>query len=143
MRLAEVVPAGAHPQSGVPAAIRQIAVHLARRGHHVELWLLRESTGESSFLNAPDLISAGVEVVSATGSVWRRTRTLAQREVDVVHLHSVFTLPNALLAEQIRAPYAVSPHGGYAPASLARSSVRKKIYALLVERRLLRRAAVR
>jgi glycosyltransferase involved in cell wall biosynthesis len=37
----------------------------------------------------------------------------------------------------------VSPHGGYAPASLARNAARKRVYQHLVERPMLRRAALR
>jgi glycosyltransferase involved in cell wall biosynthesis len=68
---------------------------------------------------------------------------LAGRDIQIVHLHSVFTPPNALLARRLRVPYVVSPHGGYAPASLARNSRRKAVYGRLVERRMLRRAALR
>jgi glycosyltransferase involved in cell wall biosynthesis len=50
---------------------------------------------------------------------------------------------NDLLARRLRVPYVVSPHGGYAPASLARHAGRKRLYAALAERRTLRRAALR
>jgi glycosyltransferase involved in cell wall biosynthesis len=143
MRIAQVVPAGAHPYSGVPVVIVQLAAHLAGRGHHVELWLLRPWTEREMVVHAPVLSDAGVHMVAPRATGRRRLATLAEREVDVVHLHSVFTLANALLARRLDVPYVVSPHGGYAPASLVRNARRKAVYGRLVERRMLRRAALR
>src|SRR5207248_65389 len=44
---------------------------------------------------------------------------------------------------RLRVPYVVSPHGGYAPASFARSSWRKWLYAQILERRFVKGAALR
>jgi glycosyltransferase involved in cell wall biosynthesis len=143
MRIAQVLPAGAHPYSGVPVVVVQLAVHLARRGHDVEVWLLQPWTGEQEAPHRPALCDAGVTVVAAPARGRGRLAALAERDIQIAHLHSVFTPPNALLARRLRVPYVVSPHGGYAPASLRRSTVRKAIYRLLVERRLVDRAALR
>src|ERR1051326_3886354 len=143
MYVAQVIPAGAHPESGVPVAIHALACHLARRGHQVEVWELRRWTGEAPVLDGDDSTRPVVPRVAPGGSLWHTIAALGRRDVDLVHLHSVFTLPNALLASRLRAPYVLSPHGGYAPASLGRSAIRKKIYAQFIERRLARRAALR
>jgi glycosyltransferase involved in cell wall biosynthesis len=143
MRIAQVVPAGAHPYSGVPAVIAHLSAHLAHRGHHVEVWLLRPWSEEEQTVHAAALRDAGVSLVSPAATGRRRLAALADRDVDVVQLHSVFTPPNALLARRLRVPYVVSPHGGYAPASLARSARRKTAYKHLLERPMLRRAALR
>jgi glycosyltransferase involved in cell wall biosynthesis len=143
MRIAQVLPAGAHPYSGVPVVVVQLAVHLARRGHDVEFWLLQPWSAEAAALHGPVLHEAGVQVVTAPARGRGRLATLAGRDVQLAHLHSVFTPPNALLARRLRVPYVLSPHGGYAPASLRRSRGRKALYRLLVERRLARRAALR
>ena len=143
MRIAQVVPAGAHPYSGVPAVIAHLSAHLADRGHHVEVWLLRPWSEEEQAVHAAALRDAGVSLVSPTTTGRRRLAALADRDVDVVQLHSVFTPPNALLARRLRVPYVISPHGGYAPASLARSTRRKTAYKYLLERPMLRRAALR
>jgi glycosyltransferase involved in cell wall biosynthesis len=143
MRIAQVLPAGAHPYSGVPVVVVQLAVHLARRGHQVEVWLLQPWSEEAARLHGPALQEAGITLVAAPGRGRGRLATLARRDVQIAHLHSVFTPPNALLARRLRVPYVVSPHGGYAPASLRRSTARKALYRLLVERRLVDRAALR
>jgi glycosyltransferase involved in cell wall biosynthesis len=142
MRIAQVVPAGAHPYSGVPTVIVQLSLHLARRGHDVEVWLLQPWNSEEAALHGSTLTEAGVPLITApSGS--HRFHALAERPVQIAHLHSVFTPPNARLARRLRVPYVLSPHGGYAPASLARSALRKALYLWLVERRLLRGAALR
>jgi glycosyltransferase involved in cell wall biosynthesis len=143
MRIAHVVPARADPYSGVPSVIVQLSVHLARRGHQVEVWLLHPWSDEETTLYGPTLADAGVPLVTGSPSRRGRCAALAERDAEIVHLHSVFTLPNALLARRLRVPYVLSPHGGYAPASLARSPVRKAVYSSLVERRLVRGAALR
>lgn len=143
MRIAQVVPAGANPHSGVPVVIVQLAVHLARRGHDLELWQLKPWSKEQAAVHLPALGDAGVPLIAPAAAGPRGYATLAGRSVDVVHLHSVFTPPNALLARRLRTPYVISPHGGYAPASLARNPGRKAVYGRLVERRMLRRAVLR
>ena len=142
MRIAQVLPAGAHPYSGVPVVVVQLAVHLAGRGHDVEVWLLQPWTDEAAALHGPALQDAGVTVVAAPERGRGRLAALARRDVQIAHLHSVFTPPNALLARHLRVPYVLSPHGGYAPASLRRGPARKALYRLLVERRLAGRAAL-
>jgi glycosyltransferase involved in cell wall biosynthesis len=143
MRIAQVLPAGSHPFSGVPVVVVQLAVHLARRGHDMEVWLLQPWTEEETALHGPALRDAGVTLVAAPARGRGGLGALARRDVEIAHLHSVFTPPNALLARRLRVPYVVSPHGGYAPASLARNARRKAVYGRLVERRMLRRAALR
>jgi glycosyltransferase involved in cell wall biosynthesis len=143
MRIAQVLPAGAHPYSGVPVVVVQLAVHLAQRGHDLEVWLLQPWTAEAAALYRPALDKAGVTVVAAPARGRGRLATLADREIQLAHLHSVFTPSNALLGRRLRVPYVLSPHGGYAPASLRRSRGRKALYKLLVERRLAHGAALR
>jgi glycosyltransferase involved in cell wall biosynthesis len=142
MRIAQVVPAGVPPYSGVPIVIVQLSLHLARRGHQVEVWLLQPWSSEEVELHGTALTAAGVALVTAP-SGRRRFQALGKRPIEIAHLHSVFAPPNGRLARRLRVPYVVSPHGGYAPASLARSALRKALYRRLVEGRLVRRAALR
>jgi glycosyltransferase involved in cell wall biosynthesis len=143
MRIAQVIPAGAQPYSGVPTVIVQLAVHLARLGHHIEAWLMYPWTDEEVAIHGSMLAEADVPMVMASRCRRARMAPLVAREVDIVHLHSVFTLANARLARRLRVPYVVSPHGGYGAAPLGRSSMRKSLYIPLVERRLVRGAALR
>src|SRR5215204_1968069 len=76
MRIAQVLPAGAHPYSGVPVVVVQLAVHLARRGHDVEVWLPQPWTAEAAALHRPPLDQAGVKVVAAPARGRGRLATL-------------------------------------------------------------------
>ena len=143
MRIAQVVPAGANPYAGVRNAVVQLAVHLAKRGHDVELWPLHVWTDEELEVHAPVLGAAGVTICEAPPEPDERLDFLARRKVDLAHLHSVFTKWNARLARRLSVPYVVSPHGGYAPRSLLRTRWPKQIYKLFIERPMLRRAALR
>jgi glycosyltransferase involved in cell wall biosynthesis len=143
MRIAHVIPAGAPLYSGVPRVIHQLAVHLARRGHEVEVWFLQPELRDAALVDTHLMAEAGVQVVRSADGWWPGLGGLAKRDVQLVHLHSVFTLPNAILAASLRMPYVISPHGGYAAASLTRHGLRKRLFAQLVERRLLCNAALR
>jgi glycosyltransferase involved in cell wall biosynthesis len=143
MKIAQVAPAGLHPYSGVRTVVTQLAVHLARRGHDVEIWQLHSWSEEEVNLHRQTLADAGVRLVGQPASTHRRMAALAARDVHIVHLHATFAVANALLAVRLRPPYVISPHGGYSPASMARHAGRKRLYALLAERRMLRRAALR
>jgi glycosyltransferase involved in cell wall biosynthesis len=138
MRIAQVAPAGLHPYSGIRTVITRLSAYLARRGHDVEIWQLHPWTDEEVFLHQQVLGGAGIPLVPG------RLAALAARDVDVVHLHATFTVANNLLAARLRRPYVISPHGGYsAPSIRARHRLRKRLYVMLVERRTLRRAALR
>jgi glycosyltransferase involved in cell wall biosynthesis len=143
MRIAQVAPAGLHHYSGVRTVIAQLAVHLTRRGHHVEIWQLHPWTDEERAIHRELLTGAGVRLVEGPTPMRRRLAAFAAREVDLAHLHATFTPSNNLLAACLSVPYVISPHGGYAQASLVRHAVRKRLYAILAERRTLRRAALR
>jgi glycosyltransferase involved in cell wall biosynthesis len=143
MRIAQVAPAGLHPYSGVRSVITQLAVHLAHRGHRVEIWQLHPWTDEEVALHHELLTGAGVRLVDGPTSMRLRLAALAARDVDLAHLHATFTPSNNMLAARLPVPYVISPHGGYAKASLVRHATRKRLYAILAERRTLRRAALR
>jgi glycosyltransferase involved in cell wall biosynthesis len=142
MRIAHALPAGAHPYSGVPTVVMQSSAHLAALGHHVEVWALQPLSDLERSVYEPALRDTGVMLVDASSGGPDRMAALLRRRVDLVHLHSVFSPRNSVLAARLRVPYVLSPHGGYSPVCLTRSRLRKAVYALAVERRMVRRAAL-
>jgi len=102
MRIAQVAPAGLHPYSGIRAVITQVSVHLARRGHDVEIWQLHPWSHEEVLLHQEALAGAVVPLVESAGSTPRRLASLAARDVDLVHLHATFSVANNLLAARLR-----------------------------------------
>lgn len=147
MRIAHLIPPGLEYWSGVATAVTQLARALAARGHQVELWHTFDwRPGNKDLTVQP--ADAGVRLVALPDihRWWDAGRAVAQvdatRRMDIVHLHSVFLPFNTLAARALRSPFAVSPHGGYDPVSLRRSTGRKTAYRILFERRMLKRAAL-
>jgi glycosyltransferase involved in cell wall biosynthesis len=63
---------------------------------------------------------------------------------DLVHIHGMWRYPQwaaAHLAQQLRIPYIISPHGMCEPFELARKAWKKKIYFNLIEKRSFQEAA--
>ena len=121
---------------GVNATIWQAAAAQAVAGHHVTLLAEREP-------EEPDRIAAnamGISLVPVpTGRVIYDADaiTTISRGCDIVHLHSVFILRQAMLARQLSrlgVPYVITPNGGLSPTGLRRGFVKKTIYSLLLER---------
>lgn len=69
---------------------------------------------------------------------------LLEWEPDITHLHSVYTLPNMVLARSLhdrRIPYVVTPNGGLSPYVLRRRWYLKIPYKLFFEQPTLNRAS--
>lgn len=144
MRIAQVVPRGEQTWSGVLTVIVHLATALARRGHHVEVWQLHDWDPTWYSEQRTRLAADGVVEVRLTAArrLGRASSVLAEHHaIDVIHLHGAFNRSNTAISRALRRPYVFSPHSGYDPVSLRRSSVRKRLYRLLFERTTLARAA--
>jgi 1,2-diacylglycerol 3-alpha-glucosyltransferase len=148
VRIAQVVPRGEQPASGVLTVIVELSVALSARGHHVELWQLHSWASELYGDARALLAGAGVREIGALADVPRLSLGRVASElarthsVDVVHLHSGFTPSNTAIARRLRTPYLFSPHSAYDPVSLRRNRRRKLLYRALFERSTLNSAAL-
>ena len=144
VRIAQIVPRGEQPWSGVLTVLVHLAAGLAKRGHDVEVWQFHEWPPGDYEEQRRVLNAAGVvEVPMAEGRPSRRAAALAQRRrIDVIHLHGAFNVTNTLVSRSIRRPYVFSPHSGYDPVSLRRHSARKLLYRVVFERAMLERASL-
>lgn len=145
MRIAQVVPRGEQPWSGVLTVIVHLAASLARRGHQVDVVQLHEWSPNVYAEQQRRLHAAGVAQVpvrASRGLGRAAARTIEERGVDIVHLHGAFNPSNTAVSRSIRRPYVFSPHSGYDPVSLRRSRGRKLLYRALFERTMLDRAAL-
>ena len=147
MRIAQLVPRGEYPWSGILTVIVKLSAALAKRGHAVEVWLL--SPWDEAYASQITLLrGAGVPLMPvAFSGGWSQIGTAVARHASgsgaqVVHLHGAFNRTNTATGLRLRTPFVFSPHSGYDPVSLRRSALRKRIYALLFERRMLRRASL-
>jgi glycosyltransferase involved in cell wall biosynthesis len=145
VRIAQVVPRGEQPWSGVLTVIVHLAASLARRGHQVDVVQLHEWSPAVYATQQRLLEEAGVAQVPvgvSRGLGRAAARAVQERGVDVVHLHGAFNPSNTAVSRSIRRPYVFSPHSGYDPVSLRRSRGRKLLYRVLFERAMLDRAAL-
>jgi glycosyltransferase involved in cell wall biosynthesis len=128
---------------GVNATIWQAAAAQVRAGHRVTLLLDRAPT------KAENDASAGMNILLAPVTASHLAYDAAAidrlaRNCDVVHLHSVFILRQAILARQLSrlgVPYVITPNGGLSPMGLRRGAIKKLVYSLLLERPRFRAAA--
>lgn len=140
MRILHLVPTGVHPFSGVLGATVSLAIAQSRHGLHVTVGHVDDSP-----VTEPDH-RARLEAEEVAIVRLGRARAVGGTESweavgDVLHLHGVFNVHNNLAAVRTSLPVVWSPHGGYAPEALDYRSVRKSLFATVVERPALRRAA--
>ncbi len=146
MRIAQVVPYRLHPYSGILQAIVELTVALARCGADVEIWRLEAWPDDAQDL-AETLDAANIErvLVPMSKNYWRLSgaakKFFAEQTVDIVHLHGAFSPMNNLIARELKVPYVLSPHGGYAGAVVDRHPLRKMLFKHLFELRMIRDAA--
>ena len=147
MRIAQIVPRGEYPWSGILTVIVHLSAALARRGHDVELWMLSR-WDEAYATHADRLRTAGVRCVEIPfrggwlGMGSAVARHAANSNIELVHLHGAFNRTNTVVSLRLETPFVFSPHSGYDPISLRRSRIRKQLYALAFERRMLARASI-
>ena len=135
--------------SGVDRTLEGLVSNLAGQGVETEVW-------HPSPLNRTisELRSGGVEVVElpvyprATSAVLglpRATREFIRRrsaDVDVLHLHSVFTPHNVWISRTAGLPFVVTPNGGYNVEVLhGRHRSAKAVWMWMHERRYVRAAS--
>jgi glycosyltransferase involved in cell wall biosynthesis len=147
MRIAHVAPPSGRTASGILTVLEELTVSLSQRGHHVELWHHDDWTAPSLERLLERLQHAGVSSRRLRASTHRRPilsgLVLPPRDAaDVVHLHSVFVPLNTATARRWPGVVVLSPHGGYDPHSLRRSSLRKRAYSAMFEKQMLRSADV-
>lgn len=142
MKVLHVIPSIAAPRGGPSYVVLRLARALAARGVSTEILTTRadlDATGEAA---ARDLLGSAVELslVATRGpaqletapalipALWRRLA-----EVDVVHVHTVFTFPAALPPWMCRAHHVahiVRPAGTLDEDCLAMRSTRRKRLAV-------------
>lgn len=73
----------------------------------------------------------------------RRIQHLASQH-DVVHIHGIWQFPDwaaAAAARTVGVPYVITPHGSLQPARLRKSSLKKRVSAVLADRAMLNQAS--
>jgi len=82
-----------------------------------------------------------------TSYSWDFARAIKQNvhKFDIIHIHEIWNYPNYVAswaAKRAGKPYIVTIHGALDPWCLNHKAFKKKIYALLIQKRILREASV-
>jgi glycosyltransferase involved in cell wall biosynthesis len=145
VHIAQVVPRGEQPWSGILTVIVHLSAALARRGHDVDVLQLHTWSPSAYAEQRRVLAGAGVAEVRVGGR-WGlgrgAARIVEERAGEIVHLHGAFNPSNTMVSRALRRPYVFSPHSGYDPVSLRRSRGRKALYRAAFERKMIAEASL-
>ena len=157
MKLVHVVPTyyPAVRYGGPIWSVHALCKALAQRGHDVQV--LTTNVDGAGVLDMPTGVPVDVDGVKvsyfpsrfAQRLYWSPAMTaqlpVVLREADFLHLHSIFLAPTssaARVAESLGIPWCVSPRGALVPELISRrSTLAKRIWMLINERRTLERAS--
>ena len=146
----------AGPSYSVAALVR----HLAAEGHAVTLLTVREWRGFGAHPDSTARIGAtrhiryaqsGLAVPVLSNLCWseelRRSLNVLACEVDVIHAHGLWLMPNVYPAWSVarsgaRARFVLSPRGMLGDAALSYSNRKKRLFWALLQKRALDRVAV-
>jgi len=149
MRILHVI-TGLWKNTGGPAeVIPAICTAMVDAGMGVTLATLAGDSAQS----VEDAAAHGVRVLrfspTVRHTIWysselhRRIQDLAS-EHDIVHIHGIWQFPDwvaAAAARRAGIPYVISPHGLLQPARLKKSSLKKRVAAILADRAMLNQAS--
>ena len=149
MRVLHVI-TGLWKDTGGPSeVIPAICTAMTDAGAEVTLATLAGDSAQS----VDDAATHGVRVLkfppSFRHTIWysselhRRIQQLTS-EHDIVHIHGIWQFPDwaaAAAARRAGVPYVITPHGSLQPARLKKSSLKKRISAVLADRAMLNQAS--
>jgi len=148
MRVLHVI-TGLWKDTGGPSeVIPAICTAMVEAGVDVTLATLAGDSAES----VEDAAAHGVRVLkfapSIRHTIWYSRELHRQigplvSEHDVVHIHGIWQFPDwaaAAAARRAGVPYVITPHGSLQPARLRKSSLKKRLSAILADRAMLNQA---
>lgn len=149
-KIVHIGPYRPNPVGGVGKTILEQTRALAKCGIDVEIWQLGADCQKPTLINTEEVypvwnIPAGkswlLRLICFPKSTmdWINGR---RGEIDLLHIHSVFTPANYLLSK-IGIPYVITPNGGWSEEILqGRNSILKRIWMRLFENHLWKNASL-
>lgn len=148
MKILHVVSRVSNHDGGIATVVPKLCEELAKRGHAVRL--IASYTDDLSDA-AIQCVASGVDVrlvkTWGEGGRYGYYSNAIRKEInnsvswaDVVHTHGMWQFPCVIAAHACRTigrPYVVQPHGFLEPERLKKSRVRKFVFGVLFERRIL------
>ena len=149
LRVLQTVPSIEHEASGPSQSVPSLCHALASAGHSVVLasvggaWNAAKvpydhQVASGDFVRVPVVsqlqASSGLQQILFDRAEWS----------DIIHSHGMWVMPNVYpfrAAKRAQKPLVVSPRGTLSPIALARSTSRKRLFWLLLQRKAMRHAA--
>lgn len=141
MRILHVIWSMSPEAGGPPAAVKGLSGELVRLGHQTAIW-----TTEAGVESGVSEIAEGVEIRSFPldglkkwfyAPLMGKALRSEAAGFDIVHIHGVWLYPTTAAARTCRTgdvPYLIRPCGMLSRFSLARKSLKKRLYGFAVER---------
>lgn len=134
--------------SGTTHIILNLSRQYLQQGHEVSIYYLTNRGYDTLLPDEPRIRTAGLPIDWKQN--WGYSRAFRQelqrtiREFDVIHVHSLWLYLNwavRRIAQSAGVPYVVAPQGTLDDWTLRHHGLKKQIYASLIERDILNRAA--
>jgi len=147
MRILQVI-GGLASSSGTTPAVLALSDRLANAGHGVDIFYVSGRTPDTVMPSSPGVHVEGFPLNGPR--IWAGSCALSRALIDragaydVIHGYSLWLFPNIAVSRacgRAGRPYIISPQGALDHWALSHHGLRKKIYAELIERRILSRAA--
>ncbi len=146
LKIIHVLKGKANPNTmnGVNKVVHNLASTQLKQGHDVQVWgITGSTTGVSHDHTYPLHLFPAMKNRFAVNPAMLAALN-AVESGTIFHLHSVFLPELYALSRQLKKrgfSWVLSPHGGYAPESLKKNAIIKRIYKLLFENKLIAGAA--
>ncbi len=151
MKILHVIPSLAERDGGPSKAVIEMCGELGRRGHDPQIYTTNvDGDGRLDVMLERAVQVHGIATtyfpVIPGGGYYRVSARMAVRlrktvgEFDLVHVHSLYQCPSMAAAYYCRrygVPYIIQPHGSLAPYIRKQRWLRKRVYEVLVEQRIL------
>ena len=150
MKVLHVIPTLAVRHGGGDRACAELAESLARAGLEVGVAFGSRPGVEEFVPKGVSLYPVRTELgrdlkgIYGWSVLWRRLLRDLVPAYDITHIHALWNIPSLVattIARQHSRPYIVQPHGSLHPWKLRHKRLRKWLYGVLFESRILRNAA--
>lgn len=147
MEIIHLILGKANPQrmNGVNKVVHELSTHQAKAGEQVSVWGITDNLFHDYPERCYTTILFPAKKYSFAIHLSLKKAIKEMRGRAVFHLHGGF-IPAmfriAMYLKKCKIPFVFTPHGSYNTIAMQKSSIRKKIYFELIEKRLLNCASV-
>jgi glycosyltransferase involved in cell wall biosynthesis len=151
MKIAYIVASMSPEWGGPPRAIQGLTEALSQKGVNVSIFTSAKK-GEEDYFIRPKGVEMKISKATFLSKIWKihslNFKTIFSREIldfDIVHIHEIWHYSHFIayrLAKKTKKPFIITIHGSLDSWCLKWKFFRKKIFANLIQKRILKNANV-